>query len=134
MNFISRLIIILLFLFLNSCSSDSLWESGRYHIYYIDGIDKRYLGYALDGGGSYIRIVGKLVVAVGSNDKYIIIKQLYSRSPEIIRYYIVYREKDNTVASPHELVSKALTLKEFKNKKSLLGLPDFTKEFRRGYQ
>ena len=69
-SIISAIIVLAL---LAGCDS-SMWESGDYEVYYIDGDIN--LGIKIDDEGTWHGRVDHEVVAVGVNEKYVVAKQI----------------------------------------------------------
>ena len=130
MNKASITIILALVVFLWGCVFDSgeKWRDGPYSVLWIDTADNRTLNYDVGNGGSVGR-VEKTVMAVGSNDAYVVAQQQPGTDASIISYYIIDRLKDHKYADSQEFVIGPLSEGEYESKKVLLKLPKFTKRF-----
>jgi hypothetical protein len=115
---------VIIVLLLTACGP--MWEDGDYEVYYIDGHIT--LGIKIDDSGTYHGRVDHKVVAVGSNEKYIIAKQLEPGSTAVSYFYIV-RENDNKYLNPDEITQGPFTEERFTELSKKLGLPSFSKEF-----
>jgi hypothetical protein len=103
-----------------------MWEDGDYEVYYIDGDIT--LGIKIDNSGTYHGRVDHKVVAVGSNEKYIVAKQLEPGST-ISSYFYIVRENDNKYLNPDEITQGPFTEIQFAELTLNLGLPSFSKVF-----
>lgn len=115
---------------IGGCAFDSgeEWRDGPYSVLWIDTFDNRTLNYDVGKGGSVGR-VEKTVIAVGSNGEYVVARQQLGTDSSIVRYYIIDRQKDHEYADSQEFVIGPLSEEEYVSKKSLLKLPEFTKQF-----
>ena len=102
----------------------TMWEDDTYAVYYIDGDIK--LGMKMDDEGSFLGRVNN-VIAVGSNDKYVVVQQL--TSSELISYVFLDKKKDNVCLDSGQVIEGPYTEPQFKELSKKLSLPKFTKEF-----
>jgi hypothetical protein len=119
-----------LFVLIGGCAFDSgeEWRDNPYSVLWIDTTDNRTLNFDIGNGGSVVR-VKRMVVAVGSNGQYVVAQQQKDANTSLTRYYIINRLKDHKYADPHEFVTGPLSKEEYESKKTLLKLPEFTKQF-----
>ncbi len=131
MKRIRTYLIFLTFIVLGGCIFDSgeKWKDSPYIVIWIDDGKNMTLNYEVGDGGSVER-VGKKIMAVGSNKKYIVVKQNPDGNSAITKYYFVDRNKDHKYADPDEAVVGPLTEEEFEKRKVQLKLPDFQKFFK----
>jgi hypothetical protein len=109
---------------MTACSP--MWEDGDYEVYYLDGDIA--LGIKIDNSGAYHRRVCHKIVAVGSNEKYIVAKQLEPGST-IASYFYIERESDNKYLNHDEITQGPYTEIQFAELIQGLGLPSFSKVF-----
>jgi hypothetical protein len=119
---IIAMFIVILFIWGDS----SMWEDEKYAVYYIDGDVK--LGIKVDDDGSFIGRVENNVIAVGSNEKYVVVKQLTSE-PDVISYFVLDKENDNIYLKPYEVIEGPYTEPQFKKLNQKLDLPKFSEAF-----
>jgi hypothetical protein len=126
-SFLSLLILVTL----SSCIFDSgeLWRNNPYLVHWIDTGDSVTLAYDLGGGGSIGRVEAK-VVAVGANEKYVVVKQNPNANRAITNYFYIDRAKDGKYAEIKDAVSGPFSELEFEKKRTELALPKFSKEFK----
>ena len=103
-----------------------MWDDGEYEVYYING--DVVLGLKIDNSGTYHGRVDHKVIAVGSNDKYVVAKRLEPDNGTISYFYIA-REKDNKYLNPDEITQGPFTELQFSELSKKLDLPEFSKEF-----
>ena len=117
-------------IFLTACVFDSRekWRDGYYSVLWIDTFENLTLNYDVGNGDSIGRI-GKTILAVGSNNKYVVVKQRLDLKSNITNYYIIDRLRDHKYANPQEFVMGPLSEKEYELKKVIFQLPDFNKRF-----
>lgn len=119
MKTLKRLPLILLVGLITACS-DPVWSDGDYEIYYFDGFLK--LGIALDDG--WHERVDHHVIAVGSDEKFLVVKQLAPQQQELNFYYID-RTEDNKYLNPDEITQGPFDQIRFEQLRVELNLPDF---------
>lgn len=108
--------------------SKELWRDGPYIVIWIDNPNNITLNYDVGNGGSVQR-VGSRVVSVGSNERYVVVKQITKSAFETVNYYVIERKKDNKFSDISKAVIGPLLAKEYEKEKSLKMLPNFSKEF-----
>lgn len=116
----------LLLFFITACDSGVLWKDSPYEVYWVDTTDNQSLGYSL-GDGGIIQRVDK-VIAIGSNEKYIVAKQRSINQQKILYYYLE-KAKDKKFYDASDVVKGPFSIEQFKREKQYLGLPDFTHTF-----
>jgi hypothetical protein len=123
-------LLFLVFALLSGCIFDSgeVWRDEPYLVGWIDTGDNLTLSYDLGKGNSIGRVEAK-VVAVGSNEKYVVAKQTPIGNRTATNYYVIDRAKDNKYADTKVAVLGPLSEPEFEKKKRELDLPKFSKEF-----
>ena len=114
-------------MFLLGCDYAVLWEDSPYEVHWIDIKDNRSLAYSL-GDGASIGRVDELIIAVGSNKKYIVAKQRELSTNNIFFYYIE-RERDKSSYNASDITQGPFSEGEFLEKKKHLNLPEFSKKF-----
>lgn len=123
----SRAFLLLWALLLTACDSGVQWQDKPYQVIWIDTGDNRTLAYDLGEGASIGRVKAE-VIAVGSNEKYVVAKQKPNGGGPI-SYYYIKREKDDKYLNGHEVTQGPFSRARFIQLKSELGLPEFSKEF-----
>ena len=116
--------LILMALLLVGCDSGVLWEDKPYQVLWIDGTANRTLNYDFGDGGFITRIEAQ-IIAVGSNNRYIVAKRKEPDTDAVAYYYIEKATDDkfaNGASGPYSEV-------QFRQLKKKFGLPDFTKTF-----
>ena len=103
-----------------------MWEDGEYEVYYIDGYIN--LGIKIDDSGSYHGRVEHKVVAVGSDEKYVVAKQVNPDTTSTSYFYIVKGDDDHYL-NPDEITQGPFTERRFTELRKELGLPEFSQEF-----
>jgi hypothetical protein len=102
------------------------WREGPYELLWIDLPYQLSLNYDLGREGGSIGLVDWAVFSVGSNDRYIVVKQHPQGNKAVTSYFIV----DKTKALPTDPVRAVvgpLTQSEFNAQARLIKLPSFTK-------
>ena len=105
------------------------WSDGPYELLWIDVSEQTSLNYDLGGDRGSLGLVDWTVYAVGSNDRYIVVKQHPNSNKAVTNYFIV--DKSEIVPTdPGRAVFGPLTQAEFNAKASSIQLPKFTKVLR----
>jgi hypothetical protein len=120
-------VILLCSLVIVGCDSGVLWRDPPYQVQWIDTSDNRTLSYDLGNGGSIGRVDAE-VIAVGSNELYIVAKQRLTYQ-NTIKYYYIERSKDHKHQNGYEITQGPFNEKEFSELSAKLNLPSFTREF-----
>jgi hypothetical protein len=102
------------------------WRDGPYELLWIDLPNQLSLDYDLDSNGGSIGLVDWTVFSVGSNDRYIVVKQHPNGNKAVTRYFIVDKNEARPT-DPARAVLGPLTQAEFSAKARRLELPKFTK-------
>ncbi len=123
----NRFAILFLALLVSACDHGVKWEDDPYQVIWIDSKNNRTLIYDL-GDGSAIERVGAEIIAVGSNDKYIVAKQQETVKKKV-SYFYIERSKDNKYKNWDEITQGPFSSEKFIQLKKELGLPDFIKAF-----
>jgi len=111
------------------CNSSVKWEEEDYRVYWVDEPYPRLvLGRILENGPDAIRRVEADVIAVGSNDSYIVAKQ---RDPDdgSISYSIIDKAKDSMYLNMDEITKGPMSEATFIKFRGERNLPEFTVEF-----
>ncbi|WP_170164108.1 hypothetical protein [Gallaecimonas pentaromativorans] len=124
----NRALIIYLSVILCSCDSGVLWSDHPYEVHWVDTGSNVTLARRINGGPDTIGRVDAEVIAVGSNDKFVVAKQRVIGS-DSISYFYVEKSKDSTYLNLSEITQGPFSEARFSKLKAELELPDFTKEF-----
>jgi hypothetical protein len=114
--------------FLSGCGlfdSGVEWRDGPYELLWLDFSEQTSLNYDLGKHGSSIGVVDSTVFAVGSNDRYIIVKQHLQGNKAVTNYFIVDK-REVVPTDPIRAVLGPLTQAEFTVQARSLHLPQFT--------
>lgn len=103
-----------------------MWEDDAYAVYYIDGNIN--LGIKVDDEGSFHSRVDNEVIAVGSNENYVVAMRLMDDS-DSISYFFIDKQKDNIYLNPLQITKGPYTELEFNQLSEKLNLPEFSKAF-----
>ena len=123
----NRIFFLILSLLLTGCDSGVQWQDKPYKVIWIDTGDNRTLAYDLGEGASIGRVDAE-IIAVGSNEKYVVAKQK-PIGGAAMSYYYINREKDDKYLNGDEITQGPFSSASFLQLKSELGLPEFSKEF-----
>jgi hypothetical protein len=102
------------------------WRDGPYELLWIDLPSQLSLNYDLGRDGGSIGLVEWTVFSVGSNDRYIVVKQHPNGNKAVTRYIIVDKS-EALQTDPVRGVLGPLTQAEFGAKARSIKLPQFTK-------
>lgn len=113
---------------LTGCLFDSgvLWEDDEYHVAWVDTGDNRSLYHTLEDGSG----VGKVeptIIAVGSNDLYVVAQRQTSMNQ--VEYYYIKKSKQRPYPSGGDSTQGPFNSSGFATLKTELNLPDFEKYF-----
>ena len=122
-----RALLITFLALLCSCDSGVEWRDKPYEVMWIDTGDNRTLNYEITESASIGRVEAE-VIAVGSNDKYVVAKQK-PVGGGAISYFYIDREKDGKYLNGNEITQGPFSEVEFIQLRARLGLPEFSKEF-----
>ena len=120
-------IIILLVFYLSACDSGVEWTEGEYEVHWVDTFHNRTLARKIDSSSSIGRVEAE-VIAVGSNNKFVVAKQKDSKA-NTVSYFVINKEKDGKYLNQDGITEGPFSEKRFLELKKELGLPDFSKEF-----
>jgi len=123
-----RLFFLIACLLLSACDSNVLWEDNPYEVHWIDTDDNITLSIRLDNNSGTIGRVNAKVIAVGSDEKFVVAKQKDANSGSIYYYYLE-KSKDNAYLNLSEITKGPFLEKEYLELKTKLNLPDFTDHF-----
>lgn len=110
---------------LASCDSKPFWRDPPYQVNWMDGWI--YLGIEMDGvedGPTHER-VGDRIVAVGSDSRYVVAKQLNQKT-NMYYFYYIEKEKDNIYLNAEEITQGPFSESEYFALKEELALPEFS--------
>ncbi|MCG7564583.1 MULTISPECIES: hypothetical protein [Pseudoalteromonas] len=116
--------LILMILLLAGCDSAVLWEDKPYQVLWLDDTSNRTLSYDFGDGGFITRIDAQ-IVAVGSNNRFIVAKRTLPNT-DILVFYYIEKSSDSQFA---EGAAGPFTEAQFQQLKQKLDLPEFTKTF-----
>jgi hypothetical protein len=120
-------LLIIITSYLCSCDSGVEWKDSPYEVIWIDTGGNRTLNHKISENTSIGRVKAE-VIAVGSNEKYVVVKQKpIDGSP--ISYFYIDREKDDKYLNWDEITQGPFSEARFLRLKAELGLPVFSKEF-----
>lgn len=122
-----RALLIIFSALLCSCDSGVEWRDRPYEVIWIDTGGNRTLNHEISENASIGRIEAE-VIAVGSNDKYVVAKQKPIGGGSVAYFYID-REKDDKYLNADEITEGPFSEVRFIQLKTELGLPEFSKEF-----
>lgn len=122
-----RALIIFITSFLCSCDSGVEWKDGPYEVMWIDTGDNRTLNHEISENASIGRVEAE-VIAVGSNEKYVVAKQKPIGGGSI-SYFYIERAKDDKYLNWDEITQGPFSEARFLQLKTELGLPEFSEEF-----
>ena len=111
-----------------ACDSDVLWSDELYEVSWIDTKNNLILSRKIDDSTSLSARVDSYIVAVGSDNQYVVAKNRNVNTHEIYYFYIDKR-KDNNYLNQSEITEGPFSDEQFSKLKAELDLPDFTKEF-----
>jgi hypothetical protein len=109
------------------CDSGVEWHDQQYEVSWMDTSENRSLYRSLEGGDAIGRVTPE-VVAVGSNEKYVVAKQK-SLSNGTFSYYIIDRKKDQPLLNGNEIAEGPFSASEFDALKQERQLPEFSATF-----
>ena len=102
------------------------WRDGPYELLWIDVSYQTSLDYDFGRNGGAIGLVDWTVFAVGSNDRYIVVKQHPDGNKAVTNYFVVDKSRA-LPTDPTRAVLGPLTQSEFSAKARSIKLPKFTK-------
>ena len=120
---------ILLCFGLASCDHGVEWSEGDYVVHWIDTTENLTLARKIDSKTSIGRVRAE-VIAIGSNENYIIAKQK-NPSTNSISYFYINKKKDGKYLNLEEITEGPFSKSRFMELQKELGLPKFTKEFKK---
>lgn len=123
----NRILILFLAALIAACDHGVEWRDKPYEVIWIDTSDNRTLSYDLGEGMSIGRVEAE-VIAVGSNDEYVVAKQRDRVTGNISCFYIE-RSKDDRYYNGNEITQGPFSESMFRDLNSELNLPGFSKEF-----
>ncbi|WP_078118496.1 hypothetical protein [Thiosocius teredinicola] len=112
---------------LSACDSGTEWSDPPYEVVWIDVESNRSLFFSLGDGGLLGRVDPE-IIAVGSNDKYVVAKQQSPGATTTLYYYIA-KSNDGAKLNGHEITEGPFTVEEFEALSQKLGLPAFSRQF-----
>lgn len=124
---VRQVLLVLLSSLLFSCDWGVEWRDKPYEVVWINIGENRMLNYEIAEGSSIGRVEAE-IIAVGSNEKYVVAKQR-SIDDGSISYYYIDRGKDNKYLDADEIAQGPFSETRFRQLRSDLGLPEFSKVF-----
>ena len=112
---------------LSGCGDGFVWEDGQYVVWIDD-----YSGYGLYITEDREGLLGRVranVIAVGSNNLYVVARQKDPKT-KIISYFYIEKAKDTKYLNQDEITQGPFNKNEFIKLKKELGLPAFSKQFK----
>jgi hypothetical protein len=122
-----RALLIIFTTFLCACDSGVEWRNSPYEVIWIDTGDNRTLNHEISENASIGRVEAE-VIAVESNNKYVVAKQKPIRGGSV-SYFDIDRAKDDKYLNWDEITQGPFTEVRFLQLKTELDLPEFSKEF-----
>lgn len=116
------------FVLLVGCDHGVEWRDGLYQVHWIDEVQNRKLSISVDGEDSLVRRVAPVVVAVGSNERFVVVKQILEGGSSVAYYYID-KNIDDIYLDQNEVTQGPFTKERFSELQRELDLPGFSKEF-----
>lgn len=123
----NKVIFLLLIILISACDSGVEWEDKPYQVIWIDTGSNRTLNFQLSDN-AFIGRVEAEVIAVGSNEQYVVAKQKELGGTDI-SYYDIERAKDDKYYNWDDITQGPYSEEAFQNLQEQLGLPEFTQEF-----
>ena len=114
--------------FLVGCDYGVEWEDPPYEVHWVDISSNRTLARRIDGSSASIGRVEAKVIAVGSNERYVVAKQI-SPGTTSTSYYYVDKEMDGKHLNLDEITQGPFSEQAFNKLSHELGLPKFSKVF-----
>lgn len=105
-------------------SDSNLWEDEDYAVYVIDG--QTQFGIKIDDEGSFHGRVEPEIIAVGSNEKFIVIARKINKS---VLYFYIEKSKDNKYLDSNEVIKAGYSLEVFNELKKQHGFPELSVYF-----
>lgn len=121
-NLILKLLILGFIFSLIACDSKVLWEEGPYVAHWIDIESNITINRKIGEGLSVGRVDAK-VLALGSDEKYLVAKRLDVKNGEISFFY-VDKTKDSDYLNQDEITQGPFSEEEYLELKSKLYLPE----------
>jgi hypothetical protein len=123
---LKKALLFCLFFVLVACDSGTQWRDEKYAVIWID---TPALSLNLDiGEGASIERVAADVVAVGSNQFYVVAKQRSSKT-KAFSYFYIEKNKDDSSKNADEITKGPYSEQEFIALSKQFGLPKLTKQF-----
>lgn len=117
-------IILLLVFFLMMWSDSTLWEDEKYAVYIIDGQAR--LGIKVDDEDIYIGRLEPEVVAVGSNDKFVVAQRRFRGG---LLYFFIEKAIDHAYLNADEIIEVGYSKEDFEVLKKQYNFPEFSAYF-----
>jgi len=119
------LVFICIVFLLYRCDAN-LWEDGVYAVYHIDG--HAMLGIKIDEEGTFHNRVDAEIIAVGVNEKFVVVKQRAEKG-DPISYYYIDKKLDDMYLNPDEITQGPFSKQVYNELSQNLGFPEFSQEF-----
>lgn len=111
------------------CDFGVEWREGDYEVHWVDTASNRTLARSL-GDGMSIGRVDPEVIAIGTNQDYIVAKRR-DLSGGSISYYVVDKRQDSKYLNMSEITEGPMSEKTFLKLKADRALPEFSERFGR---
>lgn len=125
-NNMKRFLLLFLLPIIVACDHGTEWRDGNYEVGWIDS-HRLTLNFSL-GNGSSIGRVGGEVIAVGSNENFVVAKQRNSTTKKI-SFFFIEKKRDDPYKNAEEITQGPYSEAEFLDLSRQLGFPSFTKQF-----
>ena len=117
-------LLLLVVLTLMVWSDSNLWEDEGYAVYVIDG--QTHFGIKIDDAGTFHGRVESEIIAVGSNEKFVVIARKINES---VLYFYIEKSKDNKYLDSNEVIEAGYSLEVFNELKKQHSFPEFSVYF-----
>ena len=112
---------------LSGCDYGVEWKDKEYEVHWIDTGNNRTLARKIDENSSIGRVEPE-VIAVGSNDEYVVAKQRPVGGGDVY-YFVVDKRKDSPYLNANQITQGPLSKSTFDALKKQKRLPDFSVTF-----
>lgn len=116
-------IIIFFLLSASGCDHGVEWSEGQYEVHWTDTYSNRVLARKIDDGASIGRVKAE-VIAIGSNNKYLIAKQRHQKN-STITYSIIDKSKDSQYLNAADITEDPIKESAYLTLKEKRKLPEF---------
>ena len=113
--------------FIVSCDSKIMWKDDFYEVHWIDSKNNVTLSRKVGDGITIGRVDAK-ILAVGSNQTYVVAKKIDLHTKEI-SYFYIEKKKDNNFLNQEEITQGPFSENRYLDLKIKLQLPEFSVSF-----